>query len=143
MGVEAAPLLASLHELAFTGGECWSEDVFTSLLHMPGSEAWIALYKDEPAGMIVLRHCPVENGAVETEIVTLAVKPEKRRRGIARKILLAVMGYVRDKRGTVFLEVSIRNNIAKEFYASLGFKLVGYRKNYYADGSDANILSLS
>ena len=43
----------------------------------------------------------------------------------------------------MFLEVSTRNPAARGLYQQLGFQQVGRRKGYYADGSDALVMSKS
>jgi ribosomal-protein-alanine N-acetyltransferase len=41
----------------------------------------------------------------------------------------------------LFLEVSTRNPAARGLYQQSGFQQVGRRRAYYADGSDALVLS--
>jgi ribosomal-protein-alanine N-acetyltransferase len=65
-----------------------------------------------------------------SEILTIAVLPEERRKGIARRLLsdlVAALGA-----GPVFLEVAVDNGPALALYRSIGFSVVGRRKDYYA-----------
>lgn len=83
--------------------------------------------------------------ADEGEILSMAVHPRARRRGIARSLLshaLRDMRAARVKR--VFLEVSAANRAARRFYLTTGFRIVGRRRGYYATkmngGHDALVL---
>lgn len=130
MGIECAPLLAELHEAAFYGGEVWSAASFIDLLSMQGSEVVIALIDNIPAGFILSRTV-----LDETEILTLAVHPHFRRRGVGRSLVQAIL-----PKGQVFLEVAVCNNPAAALYEACGFVKAGLRRGYYRDGSDAQVL---
>jgi [ribosomal protein S18]-alanine N-acetyltransferase len=70
--------------------------------------------------------------ADEGEILSLAIRPELRRRGLAGKLLkhaLLFMGELCVRH--VFLEVSAANRAAITFYRRSGFKIVGVRPRYY------------
>ncbi len=78
----------------------------------------------------------------EMHILNLAVAPECRGHGIARRVLChsLVSGIHRGVR-SVSLEVRPSNKSAISLYASLGFKRVAVRLNYYRDnGEDALLL---
>ncbi len=130
MGIECAPLLAELHEVTFRGGEVWSAASFIDLLSMQGTEAVIALIDNIPAGFILSRTV-----LDETEILTLAVHPYFRRRGVGRSLVQAIL-----PKGQVFLEVAVCNNPAAALYEKCGFVKAGLRRGYYRDGIDAQVL---
>ncbi|WP_349291902.1 GNAT family N-acetyltransferase [Gluconobacter sp. Dm-73] len=130
MGIECAPLLAELHEAAFHGGEVWSAASFIDLLSMHGTEVVIALIDNSPAGFILSRTV-----LDETEILTLAVHPYFRRRGVGMSLVQAILS-----KGQVFLEVAVCNNPAAALYEKCGFVKAGLRRGYYRDGSDAQVL---
>ncbi len=67
-------------------------------------------------------------GAVEAEILNLAVDPAWRGQGVGRKLVESVAA---KHCGEVFLEVRESNAGARSFYLSLGFQEVGLRKEYY------------
>jgi len=118
-----ARLLAAIHAECFS--ELWSPDWIAGLLAQPGSFACLA--QDE-SGFIFIR-----TAGDEAEVLTLAVKPAARRRGIA-SALVAEGAKQAQKQGAtaMFLEVSCANLPAIALYKRLGFNEVGRRKAYYA-----------
>ena len=64
----------------------------------------------------------------EREILNLAVDPDRRRKGIARALLVHEL---RSHKGEWFLEVRASNAEALNLYESLSFKRVAVRNNYY------------
>jgi ribosomal-protein-alanine N-acetyltransferase len=71
----------------------------------------------------------------EREVLNLAVAPEHRRQGIARRLLQEELG-----RGTCFLEVRESNTAAIALYTSAGFQIVGRRPAYYEDPAEAGVV---
>lgn len=69
----------------------------------------------------------------EVELLTLAVHPDARRKGIGRH-LLAEFRAAAASRGAqeIFLEVTENNDAARGLYHWGGFFDVGIRKDYYA-----------
>lgn len=135
-GAEAAAVLAALHADAFAGqsGEIWSETSIRQLLAMPGAFALLAVQQDEqPAGFILLRQA-----ADEAEVITLAVHPRLRRRGVARRLLSVGLDKIAGRGARrCFLEVAENNAAARGLYASAGFIDVGRRTAYYRDADGA------
>ncbi len=77
----------------------------------------------------------------EAEILTLAVTPAARRRGVASQLLEAATVRLAAAGATVaFLEVSVKNTAALKLYLGQGFAQVGRRVAYYSDRSDALVL---
>ncbi len=83
----------------------------------------------------------------EVHIMTLAVQPEWRRRGLGRWLLLSMLEEARAQAAPALtlavLEVRPSNRAARELYRSLGFQEVGYRRRYYPDREDALVLMLT
>jgi len=78
----------------------------------------------------------------EAEILTLAVAPAARGKGLGRALLQAAIRKAQSLGAdTVFLEVGADNPAALALYAGLGFAKVGDRKAYY-NGRDALVLRL-
>ena len=78
----------------------------------------------------------------EIHITNLAVHPEWRRRGVARKLLgSALLEGVARGVTLAFLEVRPSNTRALALYESLGFQVIGRRNGYYFDtGEDALVM---
>ena len=81
-------------------------------------------------------------GIAEADMMNIAVHPDFRRKGVARGLILALIGELK-KRGSrcLTLEVRASNDPARALYESLGFAHVGTRRNYYQNPKeDALIL---
>ncbi len=97
-----------------------------------------ALVADD-AGFVLVR-----TATDEAEILTLAVAPHARRRGVGSRLLAAALAdAISRAAATVHLEVSAANDAARLLYAKAGFVEIGRRLRYYDDGSDALLLSRS
>jgi len=120
--------LAALHRLCFP--DPWNAQALANLLAGPGTFAFHL-----QQGFIVARVA-----AGEAEILTLAVHPEARGRGLGRALLVAAASHAETQgAGEMFLEVAADNPPALALYAGQGFVRVGGRKGYYG-GRDAFIL---
>ena len=133
---DLAKALAELHAEAFDAP--WSAAAFADLLTQDG-----VVLGGEEGGFILIRAV-----ADEAEILTLAVRPEARRRGLGARLVRAATGRAAELGATrLFLEVAEDNVAAQALYASLGFAAAGRRPRYYprAEGSavDALILVLN
>jgi len=116
-----AGALAALHASAFDAP--WNAREIANLLEGPGAFA-LALAD----GFILVRAL-----AGESEIITLAVRPEARRRGIARRLIdAAAVQAVEAGAEEMFLEVAEDNPAALGLYHAAGFQSVGRRRGYYA-----------
>ena len=77
----------------------------------------------------------------EAHVTNIAVLPEYRRRGFAKKMLLSLMAWA-IQRGAekMTLEVRETNAGAQQLYAGLGFLQQGRRPRYYDDTGEAALL---
>jgi ribosomal-protein-alanine N-acetyltransferase len=126
-------LMAAIHATCFPTGEAWDATVMAAELGQPGVFGFI----DEEGGLILAR-----TAADEAEILTLAVAPLARRRGIGRALVEAAAAHACAMGADRFcLEVSTTNQAAQALYRAAGFVPVGRRLRYYPDGADALILS--
>ena len=131
-----AAALAALHAESFRRG--WSEEEIERLLIDRAVVADVALMGETPAGFVMSR-CAVD----EAEILSVAVAPARRGRGLAGRLValhlgrLAGIGIVR-----VFLEVDRDNVPACRLYRSAGFREVGQRPGYYARPGAAPAVAL-
>ena len=73
----------------------------------------------------------------ETELLNLAVAPEFRRQGVARKLVKALLAA---SPGVVYLEVRESNWAARKFYNRMGFQEVSSRSGYYQAPPEAAIV---
>jgi ribosomal-protein-alanine N-acetyltransferase len=136
---EAAGLLAALHAGGIgAAGPAWDEAAFAALLALPGRRALIATAAGEPVGLAV-----VGIAADEAELLSLAVLPAWRRRGVGRALVAAALARAAASGAArLFLEVGEANAPARRLYAGLGFRAVGRRPRYYPGGADALVLAL-
>lgn len=115
----------------------WSLAMFVLELSKPSGVCLAAETEDGIVGYLVCsRYADVWH------LMNVAVDPERRREGIAERLLdelLAVAG--RDGRYT--LEVRVSNHGAIAMYERIGFRRAGRRRRYYHDnGEDAMIMWL-
>lgn len=128
-----ATALSAIHSRAFPSDEFWDERIIAGQLSQPGVFGLL----DKRGGMLLARVA-----ADEAEVLTLAVVPERRQLGLGGALVRAAAAEALCLgAGRMFLEVSVRNQAARSLYRSLGFAQVGRRRGYYADGTDALVLS--
>ena len=127
--------LARLHGLAFLHPRPWSEAEFRALLARADTLT-IAAPEGFAIGRVTLD---------EAELLTIAVAPDARRKGLGRSLLGQFLATAATRGArTVFLEVDSLNTPARALYQAMGFTQVGLRRNYYREGpepSDALVLS--
>jgi [ribosomal protein S18]-alanine N-acetyltransferase len=68
----------------------------------------------------------------EAEILSLGVRPNARREGQARALVVDAAARA-DGAAAMFLEVGAGNEAARRLYAGLGFREAGVRKGYYRE----------
>lgn len=80
----------------------------------------------------------------EGNILNVAVRPDCRRRGVAKQLLQVFLNFAKGNRlSFLTLEVRASNYAAIALYGSRGFRGVGRRKNYYEHPrEDAVIMTL-
>lgn len=72
-------------------------------------------------------------------ILSIAVRPNRRREGIGTKLMQATLNSLQGKCKSLFLEVRESNKKGQKFYSALSFKKKGVKENYYANGENAII----
>lgn len=132
---DAAPL-ARLHAASFHRG--WGDGEFDQMLREQNT-----LIHRLRQGRSVIGFAASRLAADEAEILSIAVSPEQRGRGLSRELFMIHLGHLAG-RGirTVFLEVEENNMPARRLYDRTGFAVVGQRPRYYkdADGAELNAL---
>lgn len=120
--------VAAIMQAAFDPrfGEAWTTGQCTGVMAMPGVWLTIAEIDGVAAGFALSRAI-----LDESELLLLAVRPEHRRRGLARALLRSAIGesHARGAR-RIHLEVRAGND-AIALYRSAGFEKIGQRKDYY------------
>ena len=135
MTAEHVPQVAELEKVCFS--DPWSENSVASELENSLSCWLVALDGETVAGYV-----GSQTVLDETDMMNIAVHPDFRRQGVARTLILALIGELK-KRGSrcLTLEVRASNDPARALYESLGFAHVGTRRNYYQNPKeDALIL---
>ncbi|MES1197605.1 MAG: GNAT family N-acetyltransferase [Pseudomonadota bacterium] len=123
-GAEAAAELAQLHARAFD--TAWSAADIAKLLENPTAYAVIAS-ENEPQGFIL-----AWSAAGDAEILTLAVIPEARRKGVGLGLVNAACAAALVRGAAAMsLDVAADNAPARALYAKLGFEEAGLRPRYY------------
>jgi [ribosomal protein S18]-alanine N-acetyltransferase len=135
-GLRDAARLAQLHGASFHRG--WGEAEFEGMLTEHNT-----LVHRLRIGRKIIGFAVSRMAADEAEILSIAVAPDHRGRGLSRELLLTHLGHLAG-RGirTVFLEVEENNQPARRLYARAGFAIAGRRERYYreADGQQLNAL---
>ncbi|WP_284162640.1 ribosomal protein S18-alanine N-acetyltransferase [Frigidibacter sp. SD6-1] len=133
--IPAPEALAALHAAAFTVPRPWSAEEIAALLADP-----LCLLAHRPEGFALARAV-----AGEAELLTIAVHPDARGRGVGTALLAELLGLARDRAAErMFLEVAASNESAIRLYQAAGFTRIGLRRGYFADGAartDALVLS--
>ena len=115
----------------------WSEEIWREEL----SSAF-GLYMVLAEGGDLSGHVGLKLIFDEVHVMTLAVRPERRRQGLGQALVEAALA---DPASTsarrVYLEVRPSNLAARALYSSLGFTETGVRPRYYGD-EDALLMTL-
>ena len=78
------------------------------------------------------------------DIHNIAVVEQFRRQGIARRLIARLERWAKDQGASeILLEMRVGNAEARPLYQSLGYSEVRVRKDYYAPGMDAIVMSKS
>jgi ribosomal-protein-alanine N-acetyltransferase len=119
--------------------ERWSPQAFRAELEARGGVGLVAV--DERGRVVAYALAAQAHG--EVEIRSLAVAPAWRRRGLARRLLHALLETQREAGASdVLLEVRSSNLAARRLYAASGFEPRGERPRYYADGETAIVMGV-
>jgi ribosomal-protein-alanine N-acetyltransferase len=138
MTSEDIPRLLEIEHVCFPVP--WSGAMFVSQLGL-GDIAINLVLREEGS---IIGYAVAWAAAGEIHLLSIAILPEKRGRGLADKLLDEVVERGKEKGGErVILEVRIGNAAARRFYEKRGFRHVGERKGYYRDsGEDAIVMEL-
>jgi len=116
----------------------WSKKMFLHELYLPFSYNRVAELKSDLsiAGFIFCWLSPPE-----ASIMSIAVKPDLRRRGLGAFILAKALHDLKERdTREAYLEVRPGNAAAQALYKSFGFVQVGLRPRYYTDTNEDAIV---
>lgn len=131
-----AKLLAAIHQSAFAGepSKPYSVEQMHESLRAPSNYA----IRNGEVGFLLFQLV-----GDECEIITLAVLPQFQQKGLARELMIELIGVCKAMNvKKIFLEVSVNNEKAINLYKKFTFVEYNRRSKYYADGSDAVLLQL-
>ena len=131
-----APKIFALEERSFA--DAFGERDIFSLICSEGGMCFVATEGGEVLAYIFGRII-----APEGEIYRIAVREDKRQRGIGYRLLSYALKTERG-RGleTIFLEVREKNSAARALYRAYGFVEVGVRRGYYKNPDDDAVIML-
>jgi [ribosomal protein S18]-alanine N-acetyltransferase len=111
----------------------WSEETFFAFL---GPFCLVAVGPDGVWGFVFARLV-----IDQAEVLDLAVDLTRRRRGVARALLMTLCRLLADNGCTsVHLEARVSNAAAIRLYEALGFREVGRRARYYSNPTEDAII---
>ena len=129
---EDLPRLAEIHAASFRHE--WSAEELARMRAQDDITVLVARRASPygtriPLGFLILRQA-----ADEAEVMTIAVNPRQRGRGVAKKLMQdGLFRLYSDRCRSLFLEVDAANESALLLYRGLGFRQVGERKGYYRE----------
>ena len=127
--------LAALHARCFVTPPPWTVAGFRALLADP--QVFLAVAAN--AGGFVLGRVVVG----EAEVLTLAVDPLRRRKGLALDLMTAFESEARARGATeAFLEVAEDNAPARALYAACGWQQRGRRPRYFRNTAGEPVAAL-
>ncbi len=75
-------------------------------------------------------------------VVSIAVMPQSRRKGIAQALMIVAMDGMRFYKAKLcYLEVRVTNEAGIRLYKKLGFEISRTINGYYSDGEDAYVMT--
>lgn len=114
----------------------WSEPQLREEREAVGGVSLVAEADRQVCGFAFFRTC-----APESELLRLAVAPDRRNQGMGRALLdQALDAFARQGYSSCFLEVRSSNAQARRLYAKAGFVQVGIRKKYYSQPVEDGLL---
>ena len=133
--MDAVPLYALEKEI-YKGEDPWSLPQFKE--EIAAKDRYYIVAEADGA---VIGYAGVLPAGDLTDILTMTVAPEFRRKGIAREFLKRLIDWSRNKKAVaVMLEVRIDNAEAIPLYEANGFRKISERIDYYGPGKTALVM---
>lgn len=117
----------------------WSRQSYIDMASLANIHFFVAKISGELVGYMLY-----QMWANETELHTIAVAPDKRRKGIGKMLFEYFLNDARSNGvKQAYLQARVSNIAARTLYEKHGFVAIGVRKKYYADnGEDALVMQL-
>jgi ribosomal-protein-alanine N-acetyltransferase len=134
---------ADLADVVRLEADCLGDDAWGEHLVREGVAGLLPTvsYLVAEVGGAVVGHAVVSAAGDIAELQRIAVDPRHRRRGVAARLLAAVVDATRSTHADrLLLEVREDNAGALAFYAGQGFTEIDRRRRYYRDGATAVVL---
>jgi ribosomal-protein-alanine N-acetyltransferase len=136
MSPEDVPEVMAVERAAYSGG--WPATAFERELTGNGMARYIVL---EEAGAGIAGFAGLWLMVDEAHVVTVAVLPEERRRGLGRLLVHGLVDLaIEHGMSVATLEVRESNQAARALYREYGFYEVGERKRYYSDNRENAVI---
>lgn len=137
MTIEDIPQILEIERNSFSIP--YSETMYRSELELDVAHLYVMRQEGRVCGYL-------DFWLVEPEIhlITVAVHPGSRRKGVGSALLKFLVNYASKKSAeSIALDVRVSNKAAISLYKKFGFKKVGLRKGYYHDNNeDAALMTL-
>jgi ribosomal-protein-alanine N-acetyltransferase len=128
--------ILEIEKLSFPYREAWSKEYFEILYQKNPEEFIVAEENGKVVGYTIGQ---LKNDSAE--IISLAVAPNWRKKGIGKALTEFLINHFRGKKiKEIFLHVRTKNEVATSFYQNLGFEVSKTIKNYYRNGDDAYLM---
>ena len=115
--------------------ERYSTEVLAAMLEEEGFETFLAEDDGELMGSATVNY---RNDLVAAQLVSIAVLPRHRGKGVARELLAEAEARVRRRgAGRMVLQAAVTNVAALNLYLHQGYELQGVIGDYYGPGRDA------
>ena len=103
-------------------------------------DVFLVAVTGDPEGVVgyICGSIEIRRGVELGHIISIAVDPSYRRKGIGRRLMEEVIEFYK-RRGisVIYLECRVSNKVAQRFYEKLGFRKECIIKGYYENGEDA------
>ena len=125
------------------GANGWQTDLFRADLDNENHFAFVAKLDDEVVCFVFIMKTFGEKGE-DFNILNIATKKGYENKGIGTEVFAFLIKFAKNLGAKgLWLEVRENNHNAIKFYTNLGFAIDYVRKNYYANGDNALVMSLS
>jgi [ribosomal protein S18]-alanine N-acetyltransferase len=130
--------VAHLEATVFADEPAWSvEQLWAELAGVPDRRRYVVAV----AADTVVGYAGISLGPDTADVMTVAVLPAWRRRGLGRRLVTALLDEAERRRAReVLLEVRATNEAAIDLYTGLGFATISRRRHYYGSGHDGVIM---